>query len=318
MADEGVEVMSCLGWADSVRLSNDDVEIVVAPSVGRIIYYGWKGGANFLWHDSGLEGHTGALADGAWANVGGDKTWPWPVEPYWPPASGNTKQEQDPPHEWERQPHRVEVIGPRAIRMTSAVWEDQGLRVVRDIRLEESGSRVTIETVFERANGEGPAIPVVPWSVTQMLCPEAVLVDYQPGYPRPYGLLLGHSWSSLLEINDDLLWLPSPGGVSKIGVSGRALGWWRGDALIVQRLRSPDADDANGWKPYEQAQIFWNEYPGEDVSPYVELEFTGPLDANNQGVTPPLIVTWEIVRLSSDRPRMDEVVNRFRQTISLP
>jgi hypothetical protein len=106
--------------------------------------------------------------------------------------------------------------------------------------------------------------------------------------------------------------------VSKIGVSGRALGWWRGDALIVQRLRSPDADDANGWKPYEQAQIFWNEYPGEDVSPYVELEFTGPLDANNQGVTPPLIVTWEIVRLSSDRPRMDEVVNRFRQTISLP
>lgn len=294
------------GWTDSLRISNGTVDLVVVPAVGRIMRYGWIDGENLLWRHPDRAGHLGLTRENTWANVGGDKIWPWP-DHHWPAATGETLRDIDPPTEWEHAPHRAEITGPLSVRMVSPVWKTQGLRVVRDIALADDGTRLTLTTRFERDPAMDGATPaaIVPWSVTQLARPDAVVVDYTPGEPRAYGQLLGMSWSSALEPDRTTLWLPSPGSVSKIGVTGRALGWWRGDQLLIQRLVAPEPDDA--WKPYEQAQVFWAEDPGEGATPYVELEFTAPVTTKPTALT----VTWELHRLRSSRPTMDEVLATF-------
>lgn len=315
-----VTVINHEGWSESLRVSNGEVDLVVVPAVGRIMLYGWVDGENLLWQHPHRAGHTGLTREGTWANVGGDKIWPWP-DTSWPAASGVTLRDVDPPTEWEHAPHAAEITGPFSVRMTSSVWPARGLRVLRDITLAERGTRVTLTTRFERVASPAvePAVATVPWSVTQLPPPSAILVDYVPGSPRPYGLLLGASWDSAFDIDRHTLWLPSPGGASKIGATGRKLGWWLGGVLLVQRLVS-DAPDS-GWEPYEQAQIFWSESPGEGASPYTELEFTAP---RRPGAAPDpalggaLTVTWELHRLRSKRPTMDEVVATFRTASPAP
>jgi hypothetical protein len=254
------------------------------------------------------------LPEGGWTNVGGDKIWPWPDD-LWPSQADGQSW---PPPEWEHEAHGLRVTGPRSVRMVSPVWTAQNLRVVRDISLEETGTRVILASRIERvaeAEGTAPdAIPVVPWSVTQMPPPQAVLVDYTPEKPWPYGTH-GMTWGSLLEIDRTTLWLPAPGGgAAKIGVTGRALGWWRGDTLLVQRLRDSDAKPAAPRTPYEQAQIFWTEQPGGGATSYVELEFTAPAGGGGNALHP-LVVTWELHRLPSLRPRMEAVVAKFKTVL---
>ncbi len=320
-ANAEVATVNHEGWPEALRITNGEVELVVVPAVGRIMHYGWAGGENLLWQHPKRAGHRGLTREGTWANVGGDKIWPWP-DASWPAATGDTLRDLDPPTEWEHDPHSVEVTGPFSVRMTSPLWPAQGLRVVRDIALAEVGTRLTLTTRFERlapplasTSYADAIVEIVPWSVTQLAPPAAVIVDYVPGSPRPYGLLLGASWDTAFDIDRHTLWLPSPQGRSKIGVTGRALGWWRGDVLLVQHLLGDEPDSR--WAAYEQAQVFWTETPGDGATPYVELEFTAPRRADAPSA-PTLTVAWELHRLRSQRPTMDEVVATFRAASPAP
>ncbi|GEM_PF-827290 len=305
------------GWDDALRLTNGTVELIVVPSVGRIMHYGWTDGENLLWQHPHRAGHTGPAAGDLWANTGGDKIWPWP-ETSWPKASGVTLRDVDPPSEWEHEPHQLEVRGPLSVRLISPTWKTHRLRVVRDLTLAETGTVLTLSSRIERIadvppSDTPPPIAVRPWSVTQLPPADAVIVDYVPHTPRPYGLLLGASWDTALDIDTHTLWLPSPRGASKIGVTGRHLGWWRGEVLFIQHLVAPIAAPT-AWEPHEQAQVFWTENPGEGASPYVELEFTAPR-GGSPTMSETLTVTWELRRLRSKRPTMDEVVATFMMAL---
>lgn len=68
-----VERVSYKGWQDCYRLSNGTVEVVVVPSVARIMHYGFFGEPNVLWVNPATEGVP--VKPGEWPNHGGDKAW---------------------------------------------------------------------------------------------------------------------------------------------------------------------------------------------------------------------------------------------------
>ncbi|MDR1284029.1 MAG: hypothetical protein LBK99_24910 [Opitutaceae bacterium] len=304
----GVDGISSHGSSGSYRISNDKTKIIIAPALGRIMCYGEPGGFNLLWQKPR---QAAPPASDAWNNVGGDKIWPWPDE-CWPVTSEGRLH---PPPAWNQAAHELHITGPCSVRMTSPVWTKTGLRIIRDISLDETGTRAVISSFFESSGHKSPpsVLLPVPWSVTQMPLPQAILMRLAspaPDLPRRYALH-GFAWDSLKQPAPDILWLASPGGgVSKIGANSRAIGWWRGDLLFIQRLLSPDPHPPAEWSPLGQAQIFWTEKPGDDSTSYVELEFVAPL-APSDIPSPKLVVTWESHHLSSHRPSMDEVTTRF-------
>lgn len=305
------------GWETAYQIYNDSVEIVVVPAVGRILHYAEIGGENLLWqHPQQIE-RTGPPPTGGRGNVGGDKIWPWPDESWPLSADGQAR----PPAEWEQEAHETQITGPRSLRMVSPVWGQQGLQIVRDISLAPTGTRVTLTSRIQRVGDAGQpmaeSVTVVPWSVTQMRPAQAVLVDYIPEAGRGYDTH-GTSWRNLLELDRNTLWLPAPdGGAAKIGVSGRALGWWRKDTLMVQLLLDNPSDTPEVWAPYTQAQVFWTEHPHAPALSYIELEFTAPVRPDVAGgSSAPLSVAWEIHKLSSSRPPMDQLLAWFRQIVT--
>ncbi len=36
-------------WREAVRISNGEIEVVVVPEIGRVMFYGYPGKKNFLW-----------------------------------------------------------------------------------------------------------------------------------------------------------------------------------------------------------------------------------------------------------------------------
>ena len=50
-AEVTVERITYHGWADSWRMSNGAIDLVVVPRIGRIMRYGRVGGPNMLWEN---------------------------------------------------------------------------------------------------------------------------------------------------------------------------------------------------------------------------------------------------------------------------
>ena len=60
----GVEVSTIEyeGWQGAVEIKNAEVRLVVVPSIGRIMHYGFADGQNILWSDPQFHGQV--LPDG--------------------------------------------------------------------------------------------------------------------------------------------------------------------------------------------------------------------------------------------------------------
>ncbi len=60
------------GWTDCYRISNDSVDVVVVPQIGRIMRYGLKGRENILWINPSLKGQVLPSLRNERRNYGGD------------------------------------------------------------------------------------------------------------------------------------------------------------------------------------------------------------------------------------------------------
>ena len=71
-APRGVEQINYNNWPDAIRLFNETADLVIVPSIGRVMRYGYVGGENLLWENPSLGGQGGAGADvEKWRNFGG-------------------------------------------------------------------------------------------------------------------------------------------------------------------------------------------------------------------------------------------------------
>jgi hypothetical protein len=291
------ETVDYRGWKDAVRLSNGTVDIVVVPSIGRVMRYGFLGGPNLLFENDSLVGKPGdprGWLQGVWTNFGGDKVWPWPQDDW----GKRMAQDWPPPPAIDQSPYHVERIGPDAIRLTSSPVVGFGVRCVREIRLEPRGTRVVLVNRFEKIS-DGHAFPLAVWTITQIPDAPQVWVRLPHETPLAGGYrLLGDAPRSVQRTQDRLLRVtPDPDKASKIGCDGDVLATLSGDTLFTVRFL-PSADNTGGrTEPGERAQV-WHNPPDPR---YIELELTGPQKTLRKGETISLTTRFEAIRLPENR-----------------
>jgi hypothetical protein len=284
-----VDKIAYQGWPEAYRLSNGTVDVVVVPAVGRIMRFGPVGGANLLWENPKLAGHP-ASPGKEWANFGGDKVWPWPQDD-WPQRAGRA---WPPPVAADQAAHTVEPRGD-SIRMTSPVIEGYGVRIVRDVRLEPTGTRLTIDSRLE--NAEKPAdFAIAAWTVTQFPRPDQLFARVLPdstlkdGY-RP---LSDEKWQGVRALEGGRVFVAGPQSKGvKLGFDADLLAWRKGPDLVIGRASFPDSDASP--KPAERGQMWNNTDPA-----YIELEFTAPLAVPAKQKLPTLRTTWEWQQIPAD------------------
>jgi len=297
-----VERVSYKGWQDCYRLSNGTVEVVVVPSVARIMHYGFVGEPSVLWINPATEG--APVKPGEWPNHGGDKAWVWPQDEWgmrvgrgWPPPSAT-----------DQVPHQVEIIKGNIVRLTSPLVAGYGVRIVRDIRLEPSGTRVHILTRLEKMR-DGADFPVAAWVVAQLPAPELLLIRLHPGstLTEGYKLFSPDPWKAVRRLEADILLPERRSDVAvKLGCDADILAWFKSPYLVVHRSPVGNLSD---FKPGDHAQIFSN----SDVLPYIELEFTSPLRVLRKGESVSLEVTWELYRVPPDKGSPEELAALLRR-----
>lgn len=318
-------------WQGAVRLTNGTVSVVIVPSLGRIMRYGYVGGPNLLWTDptlspSGILPHATAEAadtSAGWRNYGGDKVWPWPQDE-WPLRIGRA---WPPPVEVDQMPMKVKLIDPMTVRMESAPLKGYGVKLVREVQVAPSGTQVMMLTRFVSASADLPPNELSAWQVTQ-LHPRGKLYarlvhggGIKPMQPKP--------WSTTQPVGAELIALIKPeGGVGKMGLDADALIWTSQRTMMVM-LSETTPRDARRFRKGERAQVYvqpdltvqpkfdapntktpdFRDVKNAPAPSYTEMEFTSPRGDLAKGESVELRVTWELFR--AERDWTDESVSVF-------
>jgi alpha-glucosidase len=244
------------GW-EALFIRNQAAEVVVVPAIGRIVRFALRDGdASPFWLHPKLGADLSADPNG-WINYGGDKAWPAP-QADWPKVTGRG---WPPPAAFDSAPHQARVDGNR-IELVSGVDPGFGTRVRRTIALDDTRPVLTVETTYEKVQGEPVSTAV--WTITQLAAPERLAVLLPPhatpaqGYTSlmPAPPLGARRDGRLLSLERD------PASKTMIRSDGRTLLWvGSGPDLLVE---SPDGD--------AHSQIYTS---SDDALPYVELELMG-------------------------------------------
>ena len=312
------------GWQDAICLSNGMVEVVVVPSVARIMRYGYVGGPNILWENPTVAGKPIPLR--TWAaggGTGGDKIWPWPQDEWgtlfgsdWPPPAGA-----------DQAPYQAEIVAHDTLRMISPPIVPLGLRIVRDIRLYDSGTEVSITSRFVKYRDRGTPNPIAVWAVTQVPIGRGMVYiresersdskitagRYKPLMPEPFASVTALSGQgSLLRFDRN------PAVSSKIGMEGNLIAIVAGKTLFRIRYDTP-LDNANPQTnptenhPQERTQLYAQPDNAGDrqkgITPYFELEMTSSrrmLTRTDETVA--LEVSWSLEELNIKNDDVDEAV----------
>ncbi len=279
------------GWPGCYRISNGKVSLVVAPAIGRIVYYGPAAGPNLLWEQAGLRGKTVTLAQGRkeWANFGGDKLWPAPQSKWnWPP---------DP--YLDGIGHTATALKGGSVRLVSAASPDSGIRFERVITMDAADGSVTIRntmlntgdqdvewSVWEVAQVAEPRwceMPIVAsaglpkgWTAIGPNVPQAGYVAARPGSVR----LRRHA-AKAAKI----------GGWSPHGLVRARVGAWE---LTLRATVEPEGGYPDGGCPQE---IF----SSPDPLKYMELELLGPVRLLQPGDSQTLTTIWSLRRAAPSR-----------------
>lgn len=281
-----VERITYQGWQDAYRLSNGTVELIVVPSIARIMHYGFVGEQNTLWVNPDTEGKP--VRRGEWINFGGDKAWIWPQDE-WLRRIG---RDWPPPPATEQVPHQLEVLEGNRLRLTSPLVAGYGVRIVREIRMEASGTRVHIQTRLEKMR-DGAEFAVAAWVVAQIPKPDLLLARLraETTLTEGYKLFFPAPWKAVRRMGTDILVPERRSDVAvKLGCDADVLAWFKAPYLLVHRTPVPSLE---GYVPGDLAQIYSN----PDPQPYIELEFTSPRKVLRRGESVSLEVTWELHRI---------------------
>ena len=145
-----IERIDYRGWANSWRMSNGDVELVVTGDVGpRVMRYGFAGGQNFFKEFAAQMGKTG---EAAWQPRGGHRVWIAPEDPVKSYAPDND-------------PVAIEVHGGE-IACTGPVEALTGMEKKITVRMAPSGTGV--ELIHEVRNAGAEPCQLAPWILTMM------------------------------------------------------------------------------------------------------------------------------------------------------
>jgi hypothetical protein len=271
------------GW-DALLLRNRTAEVTVVPAIGRIMQIALRnvdgGGAGAhgpLWSHPGIGPDLGGDENG-WTNLGGDKAWPAP-QSRWEAIVGKG---WPPPRTFDASPFEARIVSGAGgagdagdkVEILSAVDPAYGLRVRRTIALDPAVPVVTVETCYEKVEGEPIRVGV--WTITQLASPERLFMrlparsTFPGGFAqrlpdRPKDLTVE---GRLLSLRRDLA------AKTLLASDGDAL-LWVGERVDLLIETVTDAHDPSGeWPDGAHAQIYTS---SDEALPYVELELFSPL-----------------------------------------
>ena len=293
--DVDIQQIEYKGWTGAYEITNGDARVVVVPQIGRIMHYSLTGGQNMLWNNPDLLGQI-LPANGPpinddgelqWQNFGGDKVWSNEQDDFeaindhsWPPD-----------HWFDGSPQQVERLE-QGIRITSPVSPANGARVIRDISLTDTGTRLRIAQRLEKVQAaRHPALEPLTytiWNVTQIRPPQVTLMPLNPhsGLPGRFRLWDDTSPASFVADGDIGLFTPHTTDSQKAGVdSDRWLAGIVGDVVIAEFYRR----DAT--QRYPDGGLSAEVYTSVD---YTELELLSPLVPLQPGDHLELVIEWEL------------------------
>ena len=291
------EVIPMADQSELYRLTNGDYEVVVAPATGRIVGYGPVGGPNLLWTNPRAP-ESGSPFKG-WVNWGGDKVWIWP-EGDW----GKWTQAGAPPGDPAGSAYEVRSRG-RTLWMTSPVVPYYGVRIVRKITIDESGSGVTIVNRLEQVTPALRELPVAPWTVTQVPAPAEIYGRLaEDAKPPGYADISPNIWPGM-KVEGRNVTMPRPAKPwVKMGLDADMLAVPEGDLLFSITVLKK-GNDAGPYQAYRRAQVFSDPddspFRPAGVPKYIEMEFTGPLRMLAVGESMSLTLRWKVKAIHAEK-----------------
>lgn len=280
-----VAKISYRGWEDSWILSNDQIEVIVVPAIGRVMQMRFRGTTGPFWENSFLAGHSSVPKDW-WGNFGGDKVWPAP-QANWEKMKGYS---WPPPHEFDGHVFQGEALS-HGLRLISDLDPEYGLRVYRTIRLSPELPVMTITTTFFQETKPCKEEDISIWVVTQLQDPEMIygVLPEESHFTDGYISLLSNSSPPSVQRQGQLLSLTRDSTKPyKIGMDGHRLVWIGKDEILgIETERIPDAT-----YPDQNSSI--EVYTTANPDAYVELEFLGPLVSLKVGEQTGLTLTYTL------------------------
>lgn len=158
------------GWTNAIRLANTNLEVMIAPDVGRIVVIRYRESENFLRFSFSPE-QTGSAV---WINGGGE--WLWPMaQTRWSAVSGT---EWPPPPELADQPWSATAWKAADRSLNCSLTREYGgplfIKVTRNFRLHPEQPEITIRQRIERK--QNTPFPFALWNIFQIAEAEAVFI----------------------------------------------------------------------------------------------------------------------------------------------
>jgi hypothetical protein len=260
------------GW-DALILRNGVAEVTVVPAIGRIMQMALVDGASAhgpFWSHPGIGPDLGG-DDNGWINFGGDKAWPAP-QSRWEAIGG---QGWPPPKTFDASPFEAKTVGSGdEVELLSPVDPAYGLRVRRTIALDPSAPIVTVETCYEKVEGQPVRAGV--WTITQLVSPQRLFMRLpaRSTFPGGFAQRLPDRPKDLTVEGRLLSLARDPAVKTMLGSDGDAL-LWVGPAVDLLIETVTTAHDPSGeWPDGAHAQIYTS---SDEALPYVELELFSPL-----------------------------------------
>ncbi|MBI3416733.1 MAG: hypothetical protein HY043_15695 [Verrucomicrobia bacterium] len=266
--------VSYRGWSDAIVMSNGRVEVVIVPSIGRVMQFRRVGEQEGpFWENSQMFGRAPNPTSNEWGNFGADKTWPSP-QADWPKIA---TRGWPPPPAFDSMPVEWKPSSVNDGLLISPVDPYYGIRTIRHIKLPANLPLMKITTTYEKVQGEPKKVGV--WIVTQLkdavgvFAPIPKASRFAEGFNRQSDQLPAN-----LKFENGLVSLTrNRAGSYKIGTDASTL-LWVGEKEMV-RIDSPRSTGAEYPDHSSSAEVYTN----PDPLAYVELEMLGPLHTMRVG-----------------------------------
>jgi hypothetical protein len=166
-----------ISFDDTIIISNGQIRVGVAPSVGRIVEFGYIGKLNLLWLNT--KEKIAEIKKKDWVNYGGDKVWP-SQQTNWAQIYGRKW-----PADYISEGMRWDVVekNDRRIVIRSQTSPELAVRIQRSIEIPGEDAIVIIHNSIERLSAN--PFPVHILSVTQVHKPDFCLLGLWPQQPFP-------------------------------------------------------------------------------------------------------------------------------------
>lgn len=167
-----IETVTYAGWQNNLLLSNSDVELLVSLDVGpRILSYKTPDGDNVL---KNFDEELGQAGEDAFVSRGGHRLWVAP-------------EDEKITYHWDNLPVSHEVADDGEVIVHSIQEEPIHIQKTLGIRLDDSGTGVTIR--HEITNLGGEPLQLATWGLTVMASGGLAIIPQPPMGSHPEDLL---------------------------------------------------------------------------------------------------------------------------------